>query len=383
MKSTLLVLVSVLFSVAIIEGGLRLIGDSYPEFNGLDPVYGWKPRAGVEGRHAFEGEGRLRINSAGFRDDDHVLVKPDGVFRIAILGDSFTEAREVDLNETYWKRLETSLNTCIGGSQTVEIMNFAVNGYGTAQQYLVLQHEALAFAPDVVLLAVFTGNDVWNNSRALDGHRDRPYYTLEGNALTLDRTNLDAPSFMARRHWATVKHSVYNQLWSLQLARKAYKRIRYGGREESMDVLAQLNAGLEPGVYTQPRDHAWQQAWKVTERLFKAFAEDSRAAGADPWVTTLSTPIQVFPDSAVRAKFAEQLGVDDLTYADRRIAAFAQANNIPIVSMVNGLRDVAIAKDQNLHGSGRFAGGHWNVHGHEAAANLLARQLCAAYAPKP
>jgi len=365
----------------VIEGALRITGDSYPEFNGLNPVYGWKPRPGVEGRHAAEGEGRIRINVAGFRDDDHTLAKPDGVFRIAVLGDSFTEAREVDLHETYWKRLEIALQSCIGETPQVEVINFAVNGYGTAQQYLVLQNEALAYAPDVVLLALFTGNDIWNNSRALDGHGDRPFYVLENDALVLDRSNLEQSTFALRQHWATVKHFFYNRLRSVQLGRRAYKQIRYGGGAGTDDVLGQLNSGLEPGVYLPPTEESWRQAWAVTERLIQAIADDAQTAGADVWLTTLSTPIQVFPDAEVRDSFSQQLGIIDLTYADRRIAAFAQQQNLPIVPMVDGLRATAEARNQNLHGSGRFAGGHWNNHGHTAAAALLAEPMCAAYAP--
>jgi hypothetical protein len=379
MKSVLLVVLSLLFSLAAIEGALRVVGDSYPEFNALHPVYGWKPRPGVEGRHAFEGEGRMRINAAGFRDADHETAKPDGVFRIAVLGDSFTEAREVDLAETYWKRMETGVQACIGDGRRVEVLNFAVNGYGTAQQYLVLRDEALTYAPDVVLLAVFIGNDIWNNSRALDGHSDRPFFTLNGDDLVLDRANLETAGFAARRAWADVKHFFYNRLRTLQIARKAYVRLRYGGGEAAMATPDQLNAGLEPGVYRPPSDPAWDEAWTVTERLIAAVAAAARAAGADPWAAFLPTPIQVFPDPVVRAAFAKRLGVADLGYPERRLADAAATADLPAVDLTAPLRAYAAERGVNLHGSGRFAGGHWNAEGHAAAARVLTDRLCAAY----
>lgn len=379
MKSAALVIASLLIAVIAFEAVLRVVGDAYPEFNGLHEEYGWKPRPGVEGRHAFEGEGRMRINTAGFRDVDHAVRKSDGTFRVAVLGDSFTEAREVDLGETFWKRLEAGLNTCVTDGRTVEILNFAVNGYGTAQQYLVLKAEALAYAPDVVLLAMFVGNDVWNNSRQLDGHRDRPFFTVEDGTLVLDRSNLDSTPFRLRRIWADVKHFFYNRLRTAQLARKAYVRVRYGVAEARMAAPDQLNAGLEPGVYGPPTSDAWRNAWTVTERLIEAIADSARAAAADPWLAILPTPVQVFADDDVRDTFAKSLDLDHLAYPQDRLVALANLIDVPAVPLTEPLRTVAKAEGINLHGNGQFAGGHWNARGHAAAAEILTAQLCAAY----
>ena len=80
------------------------------------------------------------------------------MLRIAILGDSFTEGREVGLAETFWKVMEAKVAACLpDNANAVEALGFGVNGYGTAQEYLVLETSVWAYDPDIVLLAVFTG----------------------------------------------------------------------------------------------------------------------------------------------------------------------------------------------------------------------------------
>ena len=122
------------------------------------------------------------------------------MLRIAILGDSFTEGREVGLAETFWKVMEAKVAACLpDNANAVEALGFGVNGYGTAQEYLVLETSVWAYDPDIVLLAVFTGNDVWNNSRDLDGHEYRPYYVFREGALELDDSNQRATRFRIAR----------------------------------------------------------------------------------------------------------------------------------------------------------------------------------------
>ena len=51
----------------------------------------------------------------------------------------------------------------------VEVLNFGCDGYGTAQEFILLRDRVWRYAPDVVVLAVFTGNDIRNNSLVLEG----------------------------------------------------------------------------------------------------------------------------------------------------------------------------------------------------------------------
>lgn len=57
----------------------------------------------------------VRINSRGFRDYEYTIEKPQNTYRIIVLGDSFTFGLGVELNETYPKLLEESINNVSAG----------------------------------------------------------------------------------------------------------------------------------------------------------------------------------------------------------------------------------------------------------------------------
>src|SRR6185295_39399 len=107
--------------------------------------------------------------------------------RIAVLGDSFTEAMHVPLEQTFWFLLQQKLQQCnaFPGKQ-VEVINFGVSGYGTAQELLTLRQKVWSYSPDIVILAFTTYNDVYDNSRALSRTEEVPYFSYRNGALAYD-----------------------------------------------------------------------------------------------------------------------------------------------------------------------------------------------------
>jgi lysophospholipase L1-like esterase len=378
-SNTLVVALSLIFALAVVEGALRVLDISYPEFNRLDTKYGWTPRPGADGWYAFEGRTRFAINQDGFRDIDHAIQKPEGVIRIAVLGDSFTEGREVPLNKTFWKVMEARLQDCAPrGNEAFEVLGFGVNGYGAAQELMVLRDKVWKYAPDAVVLAFFTGNDVVNNEPELDRHPDRSYYRLENGALVFDDSRQRSADFGRRKFWTDIKHWFYNRLRTVQVLRQAYLSLKSAYKYRDTPLVDQLNAGLQPEIYREPSG-PWVDAWAVTEALVRQIAREAEEGGADFWLATLGNPIQVTAHEALRRKFADSLGVPGLLYPDRRLAKLADTDGLRVVTLVEPLRATAKSLGQSLHGSSKFAGGHWNTHGHRAAGEVLAGRICDGY----
>lgn len=170
LQNLALVLGSTVFSVAVMECGLRVYYYGSPvHLSGEHavrvphPVRGWTLDPGGEAFQRTKDYGvTVRINAKGLRDQPHDYEPEAGVFRIIVLGDSFMEAYQVPLEDSLPYRLQERL-----GQRRVEVINLGVGGYGTAQQYLYLRDEGLRYRPYVVVMAFFTGNDVQNNSRPL------------------------------------------------------------------------------------------------------------------------------------------------------------------------------------------------------------------------
>ena len=191
--------VSLLFGLLLVEAALRVAGYSYPVFYVTDSERGWALKPGVEGWYRKEGEAYVRINSDGLRDVEHSKTKPAGTLRIAVVGDSYAEALQVSLEETFWKVLERELQACPAYSgRRVEVVNFGVSGYGTAQELITLRGQVRAYSPDIVLLAFTTSNDISDNSRPLKKTDDIPYFVFRDGQLALDDSFRRSASYRLR-----------------------------------------------------------------------------------------------------------------------------------------------------------------------------------------
>ena len=74
-----------------------------------------------------------------------------------------------------------------------------------------------------------------------------------------------------------------------------------------------------------------------------------------------------------------QLGVENLFYPDRRLAAFAAAEGIPALILAPRLADYVDANGVYLHGfENTLQGfGHWNRTANALAGEMIGDDLCA------
>lgn len=114
-------------------------------------------------------------NSQGNPDLERLIDKPEGVYRIAVIGDSMAEAAQVRQEERFTSLLERELTewcqTNCGTIQQIEVLNFGTASYGTSQEWLNYQSHVRHYAPDLVLLVFLPGNDLMNNSFQLEVRR--------------------------------------------------------------------------------------------------------------------------------------------------------------------------------------------------------------------
>ena len=101
---------------------------------------------------------RLKTNSQGLRDQEYSIVKPEGVFRIAVVGDSMTLPDGVAIEDAFHSILETRLNSQSRGKK-YELINFAVGGYNLRQYAAVIEKKIALYQPDLVLIGFCPEND--------------------------------------------------------------------------------------------------------------------------------------------------------------------------------------------------------------------------------
>jgi len=382
-KNAAVIAGAVAIAAGLGEVALRAAGFSYPNFWTPDALTGSTLRPGMEGWQRDEGKAYVRISSQGLRDREHAVTKPAGTYRIAVLGDSYAEAMQVEMDRAFWALLPEKLKACgFAGGKSIETVNFGVSGYGTSHELLTLQSRVWQYQPDMVLLAFFPGNDVRNNSKALEGEK-RAYFSLKDGKLTLDAAFRDDPEFKEKQR--ITEHRAW-----LQDARlyQLLRRVRAGNIAQhfhNAPVAAALAAGsklTEPGldeqVFHEPREAEWRDAWDITDRLVVAVADETRSHGARFLLAVLSTPGSVYPDAELRARYAQSLGVGSLFYPEQRLGRLGEQNGFEVVPLAPKMQQVADAKHVYLHGfpNTKPGFGHWNEAGHALGAELIAARLC-------
>jgi hypothetical protein len=254
----------------------------------------------------------------------------------------------------------------------VEAMNFGVDGYGTAQEMLTLQRKVWAYSPDIVVLAMFLGNDIRNNSVALEPNRCRPFYDSIHDQLKLIGPFVESRSF---KLWCMARFD-YRDLRLLDLFRNAWEIVAQASNGPTPEH--PLERAVNYSIYKPPANQAWQNAWHITEELVSAIHTDVEKHGAIFLAVTEDTGIQVWPQPEVRKRFEHRLGVSDLFYPDRRIVNLGERQGFDVLTLAQPLQAYAYEHHLFLHGfkNTPMGFGHWNETGHAVAGNLIARELC-------
>ena len=96
-------------------------------------------------------------NAFGFHDEEFVEPKPAGRFRVLVVGDSFTFA-PVPYPQGVVTLTEVALRAACGG-RDLDLLNMGLMGAGPPEYRILADLGAPRFAPDLVLVNLFLGND--------------------------------------------------------------------------------------------------------------------------------------------------------------------------------------------------------------------------------
>lgn len=385
-KELMLAMLVLLLTPALLEIALRTAGVEFDaQLYSPSQKVGWALRPGAEGLVSVETKQYVKINSHGFHDVERAYEKPANTFRIAVLGNSWTEALQVPLEKTYCTVLEKKLAkiSCYGEKQ-VEVLNFGVAGYSTAQELLTLQERVWRYNPDLVILAFYPARDIANNVRELNNAVDperSPYFVYSEGKLVLDDSFRRLPVLQPRQIALQDLGYVISRRPRVLQAVSAMQRmakIRVAMAAEKNKANESGAEKLEYSNYKAPIVPAMQMGWKVTEDLLLAMRDEVKEHRAEFRVVILATRPQVIPDLQKREELAQRAGVKDFAYADERLNEFGRRAGITMTTLAPPLSSYAEAHQVYLNGfhSSNLGTGHWNETGHRIVAETIAGDLC-------
>jgi hypothetical protein len=212
---TLATLAAIEITLRIVD--LRILRDDTSERSlsyRHDAELGWVP---VPGSSAVVTNARtihVQHNSLGFRD---IEFAPDARPTVLFLGDSFVWGVDAETNERFTDLLRSRLSG-------LTIVNAGVSGYGTDQEYLLLQRIWPIIRPAAVVLIICTDNDRLDNGTNIryNGYQ-KPYFAsaADGALVLRGQPVPKSRQLYIRQNWL-VRH-----LWLARLAVFTYVEIRH------------------------------------------------------------------------------------------------------------------------------------------------------------
>jgi hypothetical protein len=330
-------------------------------WNEPDEVYGWRftPRATYWNRPPEGGFSSGTINSYGWRDVEWSMHKNEDMYRVAVVGDSYVEAFQVELSETFLKITENILSDL---GYKAELMNFGRSGFTTTEELLIIRDEVLKFFPDLVVLFFYPPNDIRDVSKKLSPYKTiSPFFFYDENTskLCLDTSFNQSLDFRIRKIINPLKQN--SAFISLMIER--YHLLSQRRVKESDKKPSTIRGYLS--LATSNPDPDYLQAFAMNKKLIKEISKIVRKKSAMMLVTLNSdgwkTPEEAFLKS-IDASF-------NPFYFEDVLKELALAENIYYLGLQTEFRKDWEKHHRELHW------GHWNYEGHKVVASILAAKI--------
>lgn len=374
----LLALGSLVLFAAVIEGGARVLvwrwsaeenAVRHP-FARYDPLLGWSKPPGARGiLRRSEYRVRLEINSLGLRGPEIPLVKPTGVRRLLLLGDSFTEGYTVEDEVSLRGRLEKNLGAENPGA--LQVINGGTAGWSTDQEVLFYEQTGRSLTPDLVVL-LFYYNDLYRDGDL----RIQPWFDLdERGALVLRNSPVPQHREFYRAEPFSIKpfrSSVALALLQPRLAShpKVRSFLSSFGLAEAPGRALEIPGELHPFGRQRPREV--RRHWERLEGLLRRLEDDIARDGARLVVFYVPARFEVEEGAWELTRQAYGLNAQwDRGRVVSELSRVAAGLSLPFVDPRSAFRSF------ELKGKSTYfpEDGHWTEAGNEVAATEIVAEI--------
>lgn len=403
----LLVLLGTALPILALELVVRMLGFAPPAIPNpniwqSDPNLGWKhqPNSGGVFYSSYnEYQTDVRINTLGLRDDLSLTgydIPPEKL-RLLILADSFGEALQVPLEETFFKQAQRTLEE---NGVPVQTINTGVGSYGTDQELLMFRQEGVKYQPDVTLMFFFVRNDTANSYAPLEiarngGSVQKSYFRLDdGGSLVYPAPfdpamayvngvekpkELPPAPMLPVADWFFLHSDLYR--WLAPRLADIPPVLHALGPGGLLGGEARIRATTPDVpipffVYQTPMNDDWQLAWALMDALMGEAKRTVEASGSKFAVVIIPAKEQVYPDrwaQTLAKNPAMQALQWDMMLPNKMLTDILRRHDIPYVDLLPIFEQAAQSQpDEPLY---FVHDGHWTSAGHALAGKSVAQFL--------
>jgi len=345
-RLALLVGMAIAFAIGMLfyEAFLRYSGSSGPSVVESDEIFGLRLKKDMPYIFVNEGFSLGKVNHYGYLGPGYPPEKPEGVIRIALMGDSYVAGHHMFDRHHFRSIIEENLNDLTGGR--VEVLNFGFPAINFEQMYIYYRVFAERYSPDYVLY--FIGTSSLNNPVDEVG----PKLKLEADTLRIDNGFRKSPAFARIK-----KLDLLRKVGLFTLVRKAKQIYGQGsGPEIVFDKFYWLAKGGHPDAAKSKVPEEKPKRMAINHAVVEALAEANREAAANR--EGEATNILVIRDGLPQ------------TFVD-----FAIAEGLEFFDPNPGLDSLEAAGIDPHYWKGSQRNGHWNQYAHRVVGAYLTRKL--------
>jgi lysophospholipase L1-like esterase len=310
-----------------------------------DDQFGWKMKPAQDNHLRWEHyDYHLQANSLGFVGSEYPVQKSPKTLRIMTTGDAFTSAEGVNTEQSWPRLLEKKLAAKFPDRQ-IEVINFAITGYGPNQYLATIREFAPRYKPDLIISEFFVNDfeDVMITNADMQ------------SSIGFGKPSPDQPI-------GFIKLSHLRQWLRDKLVGPLISQIKGKPSPGYGYALGQFEA-LNP-----QRDGLATSQQTLTDRV-KQMQQAANQVGAKLLIPMVPNSVQVCAPVAL-AYYPRNVDLTqyDLELPQRTLAAIAATAKIPFFDLRSPLKQQAQCPYQphNMH---------WLPVGHEAVADYMVQQL--------
>jgi hypothetical protein len=324
-----------------------------------------------------------RSNAQGFRDRERSMARTGPAPRVIVLGDSFVWGIGVSYDETFVTLLERDLQQTHPGA---EVINLGVPGFEPDHYFHLLTRYGMGLTPDVVVLALYVGNDIMRR-RGADAE---DAIVVAGQSYYVHRNGNWVHDHLGGDRWY-LYHDL-NYLLRVGLARlerwldrppsgggftragaAAAVRRRSAARTESVPVLRTHPAYLRDidersEIYWREDTDAFRSHWRQTEAVLTAMVEYLASRGVPLLVVLISDQVQ--HDGALMNDYLAAVGASperyDFDKPQRMLNDWCTRRAVRCLDLLASFRSEPEARRLYL-----VDDPHWSAAGHVLAAQTI------------
>jgi hypothetical protein len=352
----------ILFSLVLLEI-LMVVLEPYifKGFYQYDRDLGFKVRPYTNGTNRF-----------GFNARDYSLNKAEGVFRILIVGDSFSWAGGKDGN--YSALLEKKFEKYYGRHR-VDIINTGYPMTHTGEQLAMLKKYGLQYHPDMVFLGFFAGNDFLN----ADPYRKR---------IVVNDTNFDIdtrhekifwgyPVILQSRLWHFIKQKMFvfrkiNTDDAQQTEWRQEDKNNTACMFSEEDFLYIEKGRLEfcnmsshdRGTYKKNVDYIFQSLYQMQQLLTDRKIKFVVGIYPDEFQVSNAILLQIFES------FGLEKSKYDVELMQHILKEYLESEHVPYIDVLDSFKAKGTKEPLYL-----CRNTHWNRAGNELAASIIFQYL--------